>query len=188
MFFTLSAILAASIPSIIAGFISYKTNTTLIIKEQYRQIQSRLKRTREKCHNLTNLVSKTEKSKHRIFLVSIKLVLHTIYVSFLQYINNSVRKLDRRTYEISYVIEGRLYRMIVRPRRGPSPILQIINENDEDLTDRVLPYMGPQYDWHGNSFQPKFFNCKKLTFELADGTEHTYAEQTNVEYTPRNTR
>jgi hypothetical protein len=34
--------------------------------------------------------------------------------------------------------------------------------------------MGPQYDWHGNTFTPEFFGYSSLTFELGNGTEYTY--------------
>ena len=63
--------------------------------------------------------------------------------------------------------------MIVKPRRGPNPILQIINDTKEDVTNIVLPYLGPNFDWHGNKLDSSFFNSKVLTFEMADGsTQH----------------
>jgi hypothetical protein len=42
------------------------------------------------------------------------------------------------------------------------------------VTDIVLPYMGPNYDWHKVPIDPSFFNNTAfLTFEMADGTEQT---------------
>ena len=63
-----------------------------------------------------------------------------------------------------------IYKFIVKPRRGPSPILQVINDNKQDVTTDVLPFLGPNYDWHGNKLDSSFFNTKCLTFEMADGT------------------
>ena len=96
--------------------------------------------------------------------------------------NTSVRKLDKKTYEISYVIDRKLYKMIVTPKRGPAPIIQVSDENSTDITDYILPYMGPEYDWHGKLFTPKFFQRKSLTFELMNGEEFTYEESNHVDY------
>jgi len=91
--------------------------------------------------------------------------------------NSSVRHIDNKKSELTYVINGRIYKMIIIRKRGPSPILQISNNFEIDVTDQILPYMGPQYDWHGNKFTPEFFGYSSLTFELGNGTEYTY--QTN---------
>lgn len=117
--------------------------------------------------------------------ISIKLIIKTIYLKILQYMNSTIRQIDRKTYEVSYVIEGKLYKMRVVPKRGPSPIIQISDEDFNDITYDVLPYMGPNYDWHRNTFKPEFFGRKSLTFSLSDGSEFTYEEDINVEYTDK---
>jgi hypothetical protein len=131
---------------------------------------------------LNELVSTTERNNIRIAWISLKMVLHTLYIAFLQYMNNSTVKLDRKTYQVSYVINGKLYVMVVVPKRGPTPVLQISDDDQNDVTEQVLPYMGPQYDWHGTRLTPQFFGHKTLTFELSDGTEHTYEGDDHVEY------
>lgn len=129
---------------------------------------------------LNNLVSTTETNKLNIFMISMKLIIQTVYIAFLQYINKTVRKIGRNTYEISYVIDGKLFKMIVISKRGPTPILQISDDKQNDVTEQILPYMGPQYDWHNTHFSPEFFGTKSLIFELLDGTEYTYEEKTNL--------
>ena len=136
--------------------------------------------------SLNQLVSTTEKNNVRIVWISFKMVMHTLYIAFLQYTNSSVRKLDRKTYELTYVINGKMYKMIVIPKRGPAPVLQISNNEEIDVTDQVLPYMGPRYDWHGTRLAPQFFGHQSLTFELGDGTEHTYEGNNHVEYGVQN--
>ena len=130
----------------------------------------------DKWKSVNQLVSTHEKSKFRIIFFSIKLILEALYLSLIQYLNSSVKKLDRKTYEISYQIEGRTYKMIVIPKRGPPPVLQIINDHDIDITDYVLPYMGAQYDWHGTKLTPRFFGSQTLTFNFIDGSEKTFHE------------
>lgn len=130
--------------------------------------------------SLNHLVSTTERNSMRIAWISFKMVMQTLYIAFLQYMNTSVRKLDHKTYELTYVINGRLYKMLVVPKRGPIPVLQISNDLENDVTEYVLPYMGPQYDWHGSRLDPQFFGYNSLTFELSDGTEHTYESDNNM--------
>lgn len=152
----------------------YRFEGYLVLKNIIVSKYSRWKR-------LNQLVSKTEHNNVQIMWVSFKMVVYIMYISFLQYINSSVRKIDHKTYEVTYIINGRLYKMIVVPKRGPSPVLQISNNFQTDVTEQILPYMGPRYNWHGAKVNPKFFGYKALTFELGDGTEYTYEGESYVE-------
>jgi hypothetical protein len=76
----------------------------------------------QKWKSLKSLVSTQHKSKIIINLISFNMVLKSLYLSFIQYINNSVIKIDKNKYEVSYIINGKLYKMIVSPSRGPMPI------------------------------------------------------------------
>lgn len=135
---------------------------------------------------LKELVATTEQNKILIMWISLKMVLNILYISILQYMNTTVRKIDRNVYELTYVINGKMYKMIIIPKRGPSPVLQISDDEQNDVTSQVLPYMGPQYDWHGKKLSPMFFHHKSLTFELDDGSEHTYEEDTQFGHEGRN--
>jgi hypothetical protein len=145
----------------------YYLNKFFIVQEAVMYRYNRWK-------SLNELVSKRQKNKFLIFVTSFKMIMQAFYISFLQYMNNTIRKLDHKTYEVTYVIDGKTYKMIVVPKRGPAPILQISNDEDEDVTEEILPYMGPQYDWHCKNITPRFFGYKSLTFQLCDGTEQTH--------------
>lgn len=153
----------------------YRIDGHLIIKNA---VSSRCKRLR----SLNEIVSTVQTGKVMIVWISLKLILQTLYISFLQYMNTSVRKLDRNVYEVSYIINGKMYKMVVTPKRGPVPVLQISDDEQNDVTFHVLPYMGPQYDWHGTNLTPEIFGYKTLTFELSNGTEHTYEGNNHVDY------
>lgn len=129
---------------------------------------------------LNGLVSTRNNNRLNVTWVSVQMIIQACYINFLQYMNSTIIRVGPNTYEVVYVINGRMYKMIVKPQRGPPPVLQISNENQEDVTEKVLPYMGPNYNWHGNIFTPKFFDCETLTFELSDGTEHTYDKEAQV--------
>ena len=154
--------------------------TSFIYSESFVNTTNVLKNKYNKWVSLNIQIASKERNKIKVLLVSTKIILNALYISFLQYMNNSIRKIDHKTYELSYVIEGKLYKMIVIPKRGPAPILQIFDEKSNDITYFVLPYMGPQYDWHGKKFTPRFFGHESLTFELGDGTEYTYKNDSEV--------
>jgi len=93
--------------------------------------------------------------------------------------NSTVVKLGRNKFLVTYVISGKVYTMIVTPVRGPSPVLQVINDCEEDITAEVLPYMGPRYDWHGTAITfSSTFGSKDLTFNLASGATVSCATST----------
>ena len=143
-------------------------------------LKKTLTRHYERWQSLNDLVATTETDQVRIVKISLQMVIQAWYIAFLQYMNTAVRKIDRKTYEVTYVVDGKMYKMLVKPKRGPAPILQVSDDDENDVTDQILPYMGPQYDWHGHKFTPEFFGHKSLTFELMDGSEHTYEETTHV--------
>ena len=152
------------------AFYAWRSNTHLVIKdvaiEKFKEFRK-----------LNSLVATSETGNFRIMYVSLKLVAKANYIYFIQYMNNSVRPIEGgNSYEVTYVVNGKLQKLIVTPKRGPSPIMQIRNDVGEDVTNIVLPYMGPQYDWHYREFTPSFFDYKSLTFEFSDGTERTYEE------------
>ena len=154
----------------LVAFCAWRSKIHLVIKNV---VMKKFKKFRR----LNSLVATSETKNFKIIYVSLKLIAKASYISFIQYMNNSVRPIEGgKSYEITYVINRRIYKLIVTPTRGPAPIMQISNDNEQDVTDIVLPYMGPQYDWHYREFAPKFFGYKSLTFELADGSERTYED------------
>jgi predicted transport protein len=126
---------------------------------------------------LNNMVSIKYKNRSMIIWISIKLLMESLYISLLQYLNKSLVQIDRNTYVLTYLINGNLYKHMLKIRRGPKPVLQIIDEKSYDVTEVIFPYLGPSYNWHGNELTPSTFGYKTLTFELSDGTEKVYNEK-----------
>jgi hypothetical protein len=156
--------------SIILFLIVIRTEVFNIFKELVRIKYNKWK-------SLNSLVSTKHKSKHLIVFNSIKLLLHMIYINFIQYMNNTVVKHNNNnTYILTYTIKGKLYKNIIKPIRGPNPIIQVINNKDEDVTEQILPYIGPRNDWNNNNIKPSFFEYDSLTFELSNGKEISFAK------------
>jgi len=149
----------------------YRTDYHLVIKNITVQKYRRWKK-------LTNLVATTEKNSICVFFVSSKIIFYALYIAFLQYMNSTVRRIDRKTYEVTYVINGKIYKMNVKPKAGPSPIVRVSDELNNDVTSKILPYIGPEYNWHENKFTPVFFGFHSLTFLLSNGTIKKYNDTT----------
>jgi hypothetical protein len=115
-----------------------------------------------------------------IVFVSTKMLTQSFYQSLVQYLDNSVVKIDKNKYELTYIINGKLYKKIIMPERGPIPVISIINENGCDVTDQILPYMGPNNNFHNENFYPTFFGHKKLIFEMSNGDVKIFDENEKI--------
>ena len=137
-----------------------------------------LAETRKKYQHWTKinkLLTTRHESKCKIFLKTLKFTGKLIYLAILQYLNSSVLKIGYNTYMVKYLIAGKMYKMIIKPKRGPAPVLQVIDDLGFDVTNEVLPYMGPNFDWHHNrdlNFE-EVFDSTDLTFNMASGDAHT---------------
>ena len=145
------------------GTLFYKIDGYNILKEYISIKKNKLK-------NLYNLVSTRHSSKFIIVFISIEMLLQAFYQSLVQYLDNSVKKIGKNKYELKYVINGKLYKKIIIPERGPLPIICITNENNVDVTEYILPYIGPNNNFHNENFNPNFFDYKILKFEMSNGT------------------
>ena len=134
----------------------------------------------EKWKSLKNLVSTQHKSNIVINLVSMHMVLKSLYLSFIQYMNNSVIKIDKNRYEVSYIINGKLYKMVVSPSRGPIPILCITDKDNNDITEKIIPYFGPNNDWHNKKYYPDFFQEEILNIELLNGEKRIFRHSETI--------
>ena len=123
---------------------------------------------------LNKLVSTKYKSPLMINWISFIMVCESLYLKIILYLNNSVKKLDKNKYEVSYIINGKFYKMVTTTARGPIPVIQIMNEDNIDVTEYIIPYMGPNNDWHNRKYFPDFFNYKSLIFELSNGERKTF--------------
>ena len=78
-------------------------------------------------------------------------------------------------YVVSFYLNDVTYKIpIVEPRfiygTKQQPLL-ILNKNEEDVTQNILQYMGPNNDFFGMMLKPKHLNEKTLNFIMEDGTE-----------------
>ena len=144
-------------------------------------VYNTIERKYNKWKQLKNIISTRLTDTITIYSTTFKIIFEALYINLLQAVNKSILRLDKNTYQVTYVLGGKLHKMIVMPKKGPPPIIQIRNENDKDVTETIIPYCGPNYDWHSVSIIPQFFGCKRLIFELSDGTQKIFEELDYIE-------
>jgi hypothetical protein len=139
--------------------------TRNVVTEKYRKFRS-----------LNKLVETQYKTIGVILWVSVCMIAKMYWINFIQYLNRSVVQQgpQRSQYHISYVIQGKLYTMVVKLKKGPQNILLISDEKKEDVTDLILPFLGPEQNWHSKTFSPSFWNREFLEFDTADGETKSF--------------
>lgn len=163
-------ILLSTITLIFAGI-------SCIQLELHKTVFNALYKTRE-LYKYVSIYNKSDNNQSvaRKLHTSLGIICTVIAVYIRQYLNKNIKKLDNKTFEISYVIHGHLYKMVVIPKRGPNEYVLITDDNGIDISDIIVPYMGPRYDFHRHPFTPKFFKFKALTFHSVNGDEKRFEE------------
>jgi hypothetical protein len=83
-------------------------------------------------------------------------------------------------YSVSFYLNDVTYKIpIIEPRfnfeKKQQPLM-ILNKKEEDITQSILQYMGPNNDFFGMVLKPKHLNEKTLNFMMEDGTEFNIDE------------
>jgi len=80
--------------------------------------------------------------------ISWKLILNIVYFIFnatwaliVQKFLNNVEQLGKNKYSVTFIIGGKIYKIMVKHTLEPSPILQIYDKDSNDITDQVEPYL-----------------------------------------------
>lgn len=124
---------------------------------------------------------KTKLTKLDIVNIACKLILQSIYLKYQQMMNRHVKYIkEKDVYEISYRIKNNLYKFRTKQKKGPSKILLISDENDDDITEQMIPYLGPQSDFHNIKYTPYDFNKKKLEIYTVSGGVLIFNNDENI--------
>lgn len=81
-------------------------------------------------------------------------------------------------YCVPLYLDGVNYKIpiIVDKHKTKSPPIMIFNKDEEDITNNLTEYLGPNYDFFGMILKPKHFGERSLSFMLDDGSEMTMDE------------
>ena len=119
--------------------------------------------------------------KLKVLRLSFKIVLRVIYISIIQKLNKNIKKISKNKYELTYSINGLIYKYRFKITRGPSKILQVIDDKNNDVTQNIVSYAGPSYNFHNIKYTPEDFNKNELTFNLHNGNSLTFGKNQIIE-------
>ena len=130
----------------------------------------------KKFRNLNGLVATRTKGCCKITCISLQMIFKMLWINFLQWANNTVQIHHKGSTVLSYVLHGNLYKILIKHKKGPKPVLMVLDHDGEDVTQEVIPYMGTDGAWHGVTYQPSFWGKKMLIFEMASGEQKKFGE------------
>jgi hypothetical protein len=107
--------------------------------------------------------------------VVLKVLTKYFYLKLLQTIYITVVHLNKNTYEIQYALHDKIYKIRTHARRGPSKIVRILDHVDNDITEDVRTYMGPNEDFHGQSVCPQDIGYERVCICLRNGDQIGFA-------------
>jgi hypothetical protein len=129
----------------------------------------------EKLRQINKLVSTNYNGFFLITYISFRMVAQYMWESIIKYFYNSnIVQLEKNKYVITYIIKGQTYKMLLIHKRGPRKVLLIFDETQTDVSDIIFPYLGPNENFHGETYTPIFFGKDELIFELSDGNEKIF--------------
>lgn len=127
-----------------------------------------------KWNRLKAFAMETETNVVKAYYIAFTMAVSIMFVQLKSKVitTQSDNKVGKNTYVVEYKLLGKKYKMIAKQRKGPCPITDIVDENGDDIMERVLPYMGPGYDWHGTKQHPplEIFNCTEIKITYLNGT------------------
>lgn len=149
------------------GFIYKCRDITNFVLDKYEQIIQ-----------IRDLVATTNNSIFSIYYNTFLLVIYTVHQMVLQNVQQTVEKINTKTYKVRYTVENKPYTMFVKVKRGPKKIWHIYDQNNVDITDDILPYFGPAVDWHGCEYvSPELLGYEKIKFVDREITKEFHDKQ-----------
>jgi hypothetical protein len=123
-----------------------------------------------------------QKTHPKAIFYMIKSISWILYIFMYQKIQKNVVYIQKHEYEVHYIYHGQLYKikMIGNSNLNKKNIIMILNQSDEDITSDIIPYLGPKFDFHKITYQPKHFNHEEITFYLSNGETRTFSHDQNM--------
>lgn len=162
-------------PAILITFFLYNF---LIRFQWYYILREYLSTYKQKFTTVKTIVG--NKNTVYVLWVCIWMLAKAFYIGMWQYLNKSVVRLNNNTYEVTYILNGKTYKLKVKIKKGPNKIIQALDHNDIDMTDSLHSFYGPHQNFHGTLFTPKDFNVKRISVNTSDGDEKVFEENDHI--------
>ena len=92
---------------------------------------------------------------------------------------SNVKKVGKY-YEITYTIGKNNYKMMIKPKKGPSPVINVLDADNKDITEEFLELAGPMYNFHGLEYTPEYFGTSKIMMLNNSGNIVEFSEKENI--------
>jgi len=90
--------------------------------------------------------------------------------------NSSWEKYGKNSYVVEYELKGKKYKTVVTKKRGPKVIISVKDDSNREHINTISIYMGPNEDFHGITYTPRFLGHYCLIFYTSDGNNYTFYE------------
>lgn len=113
----------------------------MYIGEGYSALYEWVKYKYSRFRSLNSLVSTKYKGIVSILFYSIVILLKAFWYGILNFFDNRLEKLDKHKNVLNFSHNGRIFSILFYNKRLPDDVIQVIDENSIDVTDRVLPFI-----------------------------------------------
>lgn len=132
-------------------------------------------------HDCTNMYTFFYKISGKSHLKAVRRILDSSVMVVKMFICQSLIdiqciQVDKHVYDIQYQIHLKKYKIRVRNKKGPSIYQHFYDPYANDITYEIIPYVGPNHDFHNISYTPKDFGYLNITVLYKDGSKHLFKE------------
>jgi len=119
-----------------------------------------------KWKELKTMVSGQYSSTYDIYRVSWQMILQATYQDILSFFDNRLEKKSKKMYELTYMVEGQMYKMPIKVRRGPSKIFSAEDEHGNCILLKLKQYRSPAGTIINPLVTPKYLGYEKIILNM----------------------
>ena len=155
-----------------AGIFGYFLNTDVCSQSLMviRNSCSRVRELRKIKKNLNITIT------FRMFFITCWLLWASVCLIVSQWLNKNVIMIGKNRYMVTFSIGGKRYSTIIKHNAGPSPIMQAVDGNDNDITALVEPYVL----FESENITPGDLGIDNLSIMRHDGTDSEYNKNDTI--------
>jgi hypothetical protein len=120
------------------------------------------------------------KNQNDLFVLIELLKYIFIYIKFRLFPKIPLQRFNKKYLKIPYEHHGKKYYYLLKSKNNSQPIKYIKNQDEIDVTDTILPYLGPHLDCHGAILYPKDFGYSSIKIETMYDQEFVFESEQEI--------
>lgn len=88
----------------------------------------------------------------------------------------TLTRVGMHDYNLAYTYKGIQYVIFLRFKKGPRRVESVKDMDGNDVSDQVVPYLGPDESCHHQPITPANIGFPELHVTLLDGTVNSFGE------------